>query len=110
MLGIVGKEPKNVPDKRKSFLDKCFKDREGRVALGALPNLPLLIWLVAMLLGAVAKHGRGGTLLRLVGFGALFTWAWLELYEGVNYFRRLLGLVVLVLLVLGTAKAKKLFV
>jgi len=26
----------------------------------------------------------------------LFTWAWQELFEGVNYFRRALGLVVLI--------------
>ncbi|MBD1942562.1 hypothetical protein H6F50_09370 [Coleofasciculus sp. FACHB-712] len=30
-----------------------------------------------------------------VGSGALFTWAWQEFFDGVNYFRRALGLVVL---------------
>ncbi|HEY9908282.1 MAG TPA: hypothetical protein V6D18_11845 [Thermosynechococcaceae cyanobacterium] len=30
-----------------------------------------------------------------MAFGSLFTWAWLELFQGVNYFRRSLGLIVL---------------
>jgi hypothetical protein len=30
-----------------------------------------------------------------IAFGSLFTWAWLELFQGVNYFRRALGFIVL---------------
>lgn len=39
------------------------------------------------------------TALDLVAFGALFTWAWQELFEGVNYFRRSLGLIGLITLI-----------
>jgi len=31
-----------------------------------------------------------------IAFGCLFTWAWQELFQCVNYFRRFLGLIVLV--------------
>jgi hypothetical protein len=34
--------------------------------------------------------------LEALAFGSLFTWAWLELFQGVNYFRRALGLGVLI--------------
>ena len=44
--------------------------------------------------------GMPYALLDTVAFGALFTWAWLELFDGVNYFRRALGLVVLTVAVL----------
>ena len=60
------------------------------------PNLPLVIWAIATLLEHFFAHGRMHTLLSLVAFGALFTWAWLELFSGANYLRRALGLVVLI--------------
>lgn len=34
--------------------------------------------------------------LDLIAMGTLFTWAWFELFQGVNYFRRTLGFIVLV--------------
>jgi hypothetical protein len=37
--------------------------------------------------------------LEVLAFGSLFTWAWEELFQGVNYFRRALGLLVLVSLI-----------
>jgi len=40
--------------------------------------------------------------LELVAFGALFTWAWLEIFDGANWFRRLLGITVMAVLLLGT--------
>jgi hypothetical protein len=33
--------------------------------------------------------------LDVLAFGSLFTWAWEELFQGVNYFRRALGFLVL---------------
>lgn len=38
---------------------------------------------------------------QLFAFGALFTWAWQELFDGVNYFRQVLGLGLTGLMVLG---------
>jgi hypothetical protein len=32
----------------------------------------------------------------LLANGSLFTWAWMELFQGVNYFRRGLGLAVFI--------------
>jgi hypothetical protein len=40
--------------------------------------------------------GNIHTGLDAIAFGSLFTWAWQELFEGVNYFHRALGLVVLI--------------
>jgi hypothetical protein len=80
-----------------SLFDKTFRDIEGNVVIIQPPNLPLLIWLAATLLKLVPIRSDSiSIILDTIAFGALFTWAWLELFEGVNYFRRTLGFVVLI--------------
>jgi hypothetical protein len=81
--------------KKQNFIDKCLKDSEGKTVLAQKPNFPILIWLGSLLLRPILS-GNLYTLIDLIGFGALFTWAYLELFQGINYFRRLLGLVVLI--------------
>lgn len=82
-----------------TLFDRTFRDRDGNIVIAQMPNLPLLVGLAATLLQLLLPSGRLHTGLDLVAFGALFTWAWQELFEGVNYFRRSLGLVVLVSLI-----------
>ncbi|MGF2037008.1 MAG: hypothetical protein RMZ43_017115 [Nostoc sp. CmiVER01] len=79
-----------------TLVDKTFRDDEGNIVIAQMPNLPLIVWIVTSLLTLVFTSGKINTLLDLVAYGSLFTWAWLELFQGVNYFRRALGLVVLV--------------
>jgi hypothetical protein len=81
--------------KQNSFFDRVFRDDAGNIVIAQAPNLPILLWLAASLLsyGVPGENLHRG--LEAVAFGALFTWAWQELFEGVNYFRRSLGLVVL---------------
>ena len=59
------------------------------------PNAPLITWFVAMILARVLPYGQLNFTASLVSFGALFTWAWLEMFQGVSNFRRLLGAVVM---------------
>jgi len=79
-----------------TLFDKIFRDGEGNIVIAQPPNLPLLVGLIATLLKLVVTTGNIHTGLDAVGFGSLFTWAWLELFDGVNYFRRALGLIVLI--------------
>jgi hypothetical protein len=79
-----------------TLLDKIFRDREGKVVLAQMPNLPLIVWIVASLLRLIFTTGKVNIGLEAIAFGSLFTWAWEELFQGVNYFRRVLGLLVLV--------------
>ena len=76
--------------------DKIFRDSEGEIVLAEPPNPPLILWFAASLLQLIFTTGKIHTGLDAVAFGSLFTWAWLEIFEGVNYFRRALGLFVLV--------------
>jgi hypothetical protein len=39
--------------------------------------------------------------LDIVANGSLFTWAWLELFQGVNYFRRAIGLGVFIAIIVS---------
>ncbi len=79
-----------------TFFDKSFRDSEGNIVIAQPPNPPLITWLVASLLSLIFTTGTINNLFNFVANGALFTWAWMELFQGVNYFRRALGLVVLI--------------
>ena len=79
-----------------TLFDRIFRDSTGKVVLAQPPNLPLMVWGAASLIQFIVTSGKFHTGLELIGFGCLFTWAWQELFEGVNYFRRALGLIVLV--------------
>lgn len=78
-----------------TFFNQVFRDREGKIVLAQPPNLTISVVIGATLLSMVFTTGRIHAGLNLIAFGALFTWAWEELFQGVNYFRRALGLLVL---------------
>lgn len=79
-----------------SLFDKIFRDSNGNIVIAQPPNLPIILWGVASLLKLVFTSGEINVGLDVIAFGAIFTWAWEELFQGVNYFRRALGLIVLV--------------
>ncbi|MBD0264800.1 MAG: hypothetical protein ICV78_19375 [Tolypothrix sp. Co-bin9] len=79
-----------------TLFDKIFRDSEGNIVIAQMPNLPIILWVTASLLKLVFPTGEINTGLDALAFGSLFTWAWLELFQGVNYFRRALGLGVLI--------------
>jgi hypothetical protein len=78
-----------------TLIDQTFKDDNGNIVIAQPPNPPLLIWLGASLLKLLPVEGNVQAGLDALAFGSLFVWAWLELTQGVNYFRRSLGLIVL---------------
>lgn len=78
-----------------TLLNRTFRDSDGNIVIAQMPNLPLIVWIAATLLNLIPTTGNIHTGLDALAFGSLFTWAWQELFQGVNYFRRLLGLFVL---------------
>jgi hypothetical protein len=78
------------------LFDRTFRGSEGKIVIAQMPNLPLSVGIVASLLTLIVTTGKINLGLELVAFGSLFTWAWQELFQGVNYFRRALGLIGLV--------------
>jgi hypothetical protein len=82
-----------------SLFDRIFRDSEGNIVIAQKPNLPSIIGGAAILLQLILPTGNLQTTVELIAFGIWFTWAWQELFQGVNYFRRSLGLIVLVSLI-----------
>ena len=81
---------------KETLFDKFFRDSNGNIVIAQPPNPPIILWGVASLLKLVFTNGLTNIALDLIAYGSLFTWAWMELFQGVNYFRRTLGFVVLV--------------
>jgi len=80
-----------------TFIEKCYKDKSGAVVLGQSPNLPIIVWIIARIaLFLIPEETTLFRLLDIVAFGALFTWAWLELFQGATYLRRAMGLLVFI--------------
>ncbi|MBD2016754.1 hypothetical protein H6F96_22655 [Microcoleus sp. FACHB-53] len=82
-----------------TLLDKTFRDNEGNIVIAQPPNLPLLVGITATVLNLIVRSGNIHIAIDAIAFGSLFTWAWQELFEGVNYFRRALGLLMLIVLI-----------
>lgn len=74
---------------------KKIRQDNLRITLWQKPNLPLIVGLLAYLMEKLVSPGGAASIFSLISYGALFTWGWLELFQGINYFRRGLGLVVL---------------
>ena len=66
------------------------------------PNAPLLVAFAAFLVDRLVE-GRAGDYASAVFFTALAVWAYQELTDGVNWFRRLLGAAGLVFVVVRLA-------
>jgi len=78
-----------------------FKDSNGKIVIAQKPNLPLVVWLVSVVVLYLPLRDSLVAFFSLVSFGALFTWAWLEIFSGVNLFRRLLGIIVMTVLLVS---------
>ena len=78
-----------------------LRDSNGRWAIAQLPNPALTVWLITEVVRSVGVLSHRDTALAQVGRGALVVWALDEVIRGASPFRRLLGLVVLAIEVVG---------
>ena len=61
--------------------------------LGQTPNLPLIVVILAALVGRVVEEGSGvNRIADAVFVASLSIWSYLEAVDGVNAFRRVLGI------------------
>lgn len=76
------------------------------ITVAQAPNPPLLVAIVAAVIGNLADHdGDLYDWARAVFYVALTVWAWEEMTDGVNRFRRGLGVVALAYIVYALARA-----
>ncbi len=78
-----------------------FKDKHGHIVIVSWPNIPLIGWIVFQVLAMIVTKGRIHTGSEALSMAFLYTWAYMEIMSGVNYFRRLLGLIVLVAILIS---------
>ena len=85
------------------MIDWLFRDRRtGRIVIAQMPNVPLIVFLVASVVKRLASpRGMVGTGLSALIVGSLLWWAGDEMLRGVNPFRRILGGVVAVVTIAG---------
>jgi hypothetical protein len=90
-------------DADRSLFDKVFRNPDtGELAVIQVPNLPLIVFLVATAVRmAFHPHGTAGTAVSVVSAVALGIWSIDEIARGDSLFRRILGGVVLVTMVVG---------
>lgn len=100
MTSQLNRTSEKLETRQITLFDRFFRDREGNIVIAQPPNLPILVGLAAAFLQFMLPPGKIHATAELVAFGAGFTWAWQELFEGVNYFRRSLGLIGLIGLIL----------
>jgi hypothetical protein len=81
------------------LLNKIFRSANGEIVIGQIPNLPITIWFLATGLKIFVKSEKINIGLDVLAAVSLFVWAIGELFQGVNYFRRGLGLIGLIWLV-----------
>ncbi|MCY7368108.1 MAG: hypothetical protein LH474_08145 [Chamaesiphon sp.] len=84
-----------------TLFDRLFRDGTGEIVMSQPPNLPILIWGAATLLKLFFKTGQIKIALDLLAFSSLLYWSFLEITQGANYFRRDLGIVVLIALIIS---------
>ncbi len=81
---------------RRDLWDKIWKDRHGDVVIWQFPNVPLFAW-VGFTILSLLVNGKLSDVLFWLSSASLIIWSLLEIFKGVNYLRRALGIFVLVL-------------
>ena len=83
------------PDHRKNLWDRIWKDRRGKVVVYQHPNALIIGWAVLSFISLFVPSGVVENSFWWLSSAALVAWALLEIFQGVNYFRRAFGLLVL---------------
>ena len=94
---------------RKASLRSAFRRLTGfgfpqRFPIVQFPNLPLIVAFLAGRAGAFLD-GTEHSYAASVSYLAMTIWAYEELVHGVNWFRRVLGLTFVILLIMRVARA-----
>lgn len=88
--------------RNRSLWDRIWKNDSGEVVIYSHPNKWLIGWAVLVVV-SLFTTGTISLVWWYLGMGVLTVWALLETFKGVNYFRRALGVLVLLFIVLTVA-------
>lgn len=86
------------------FLKHFFHDAQGNLTIIQFPNLSAILTVIFVLLSWVTSSWPH-TIFRLTAIATGLWWGYLELRYGANYFRRILGFIVAIILLKSIIKA-----
>ena len=89
-----------MADKR-SFSEKFWHDKHGNFVVWQNPNVFLWVWFVTAVISFFMQTNSLEKIIGGIGLVSIIIWALLELFRGVDYFRRTLGLCVLLLILVS---------
>lgn len=92
---------KNLANDDRSLWDRFWRDKDGHIVIGQFPNVWLIVWLIFELISLLVASHRVEIITWWIATAALGVWSLLEIFQGVNYLRRLLGLLIAVLTILS---------
>jgi hypothetical protein len=87
---------------RRNLWDRIWRNRRGDIVIWQTPNIWLIAWVILTCVSLFASSHSMANIVWWLSSAVLATWALLEIFKGVNYFRRGLGLVVLLMTVGAT--------
>jgi len=82
-----------------SFSEKFWHDKRGNVVVLQRPNIPGLVWVIGFALTIMLPDSSFERYISALSEIAIIVWAVMEVGWGVNNFRRLLGVCVLLLII-----------
>ena len=83
------------PTHRRSLWDKTWKDKNGNVVLWQTPNIWLIGWAVLTTV-SLFFTGHTADIISAIASAILLFWSLLEIFKGINYYRRFLGVIVFI--------------
>jgi hypothetical protein len=93
LFGMMGL----MQQKAKRFIS----DSDGHIVLWQSPNLLLSVWIVLRIVTLLLKGSHLKSGLEQLSTAILFAWACFEMTTGVNYFRKTIGILVMVVITAG---------
>ena len=83
----------------KKTIKKFVSDKDGRVVIVQSPNLPIIGWLMCLVAAQLVGPAYLKTGFQALSGAFIFLWAYLEIVQGSSYFRRMVGLIVMSIVV-----------
>ena len=75
-------------------IPKMFQDQSGKVVIGQAPNAPLWIAIVITIIAKIPFIPGISYMSEWALLPVMLYWSYLEIFKGVNNFRRILGTIV----------------
>lgn len=89
--GIISKKT-NIKIKMNGIRG-IFTTKDGKIVVGQFPNAPLILWAFFACISYIYPLSQLENEFQIISSFFLFVWAYLELAQGVNIFRRILGFI-----------------